>query len=178
MEVLQKRRDAGAVGLTAEGLFVAVTGRNPEKDETRKLRTQVAQLRLLGKPIAAHPSKGYYLADSPEELLTGINYLRARALHSLKQINRQKRALLELAGQLRLGRFDPNTQELNKELSMVCVMAEIPEELHGAVLRFLDSNPDWDEQRLYAAAMAGFLMQKNIPKTGAIYLDALLGGKP
>ncbi|WP_287128756.1 DUF2811 domain-containing protein [Candidatus Cyanaurora vandensis] len=174
LAVLESRRDRKLAGLTATELVRAAVGCAPGPDETRQLRKIIAMLRLQGQAIAACPTKGYYLADSPEALLTGINYLRGRALHSLKQISRQRRVLKELAGQLRLG-LDPKTTALNKEIAMTSVLAEIPDELHTQVTAWLGENQEWDETRLYQAALAMFLMQHGVPNVGRTYLNALFG---
>jgi hypothetical protein len=58
--------------------------------------------------------------------------------------------------------------------STVCLLAELPESLHGALKRYLDRHPEWDQDRAIAAALSLFLMQNNNDGNAArIYLDTL-----
>jgi hypothetical protein len=53
-------------------------------------------------------------------------------------------------------------------------MAEIPEALHKSLEGFLDSHSDWDQDRLFAAALSLFLMQNSADSLAArTYLDTL-----
>ncbi|RMF27139.1 MAG: DUF2811 domain-containing protein [Cyanobacteria bacterium J083] len=40
-------------------------------------------------------------------------------------------------------------------------MAEIPEELHESLKRFLETHPKWDQDRVFAAALSLFLLQNS-----------------
>lgn len=42
---------------------------------------------------------------------------------------------------------------------MVSLMAEVPEPLLQAMRGFIDCHPNWDQYRLFQAALAGFLVQ-------------------
>jgi hypothetical protein len=42
---------------------------------------------------------------------------------------------------------------------MVSLMAEVPEQLLLAMRAFIDRHPNWDQYRLFQAALAGFLVQ-------------------
>lgn len=69
----------------------------------RDLRTLVQELRLQGQHVCAHPTSGYYLAASPEELQVTLDFLRDRAVASLKQVAAMQRVSLpDLVGQLHL----------------------------------------------------------------------------
>lgn len=60
----------------------------------------------------------------------------------------------------------------------VCLMIEIPESLHGEVLSFLDRSPEWDQDRLFKAALSLFLMQNTGTKgrtAARTYLDTMFG---
>ncbi len=58
----------------------------------------------------------------------------------------------------------------------VCLLAELPESLHGALKGYLDRHPDWDQDRAIAAALSLFLMQNNRDRNAArVYLDTLFG---
>ncbi|MBU6185354.1 MAG: DUF2811 domain-containing protein [Synechococcales bacterium] len=57
----------------------------------------------------------------------------------------------------------------------VSILAEIPEVLHESLKSYLESHPDWDQDRVYTAALSLFLMQNgNCDRRAArVYLDAL-----
>jgi hypothetical protein len=41
----------------------------------------------------------------------------------------------------------------------ISILAEIPEELHGALSCYLEHHVNWDQDRLFAAALSLFLVQ-------------------
>ncbi len=45
--------------------------------------------------------------------------------------------------------------------SAVSILAEIPEELHLSLKSYLESHPNWDQDRVFAAALSLFLLQNN-----------------
>ncbi len=57
----------------------------------------------------------------------------------------------------------------------ISILAEIPEELHETLRNYLDSHPDWDQARVFSAALSLFLMQNGEGDRRAhrVYLDAL-----
>lgn len=70
---------------------------------TRTLRRQIEELRADGHRICGHPSRGYYLAETAEELEQTCQFFYSRAMASLTQIAAMKRrSLPDLAGQLGL----------------------------------------------------------------------------
>lgn len=69
----------------------------------RNARELVVQLRLAGHHVCAHPSTGYYMAATPEELDASCTFLYDRAMTSLQQVAAMKRVSLpDLRGQLHL----------------------------------------------------------------------------
>lgn len=69
----------------------------------RRLRTLISELREEGMAICGHPSSGYYMAVTPEELQASIAFLEHRAMHSLRMLSRMKKVSLpDLLGQLKL----------------------------------------------------------------------------
>lgn len=59
----------------------------------------------------------------------------------------------------------------------VSILAEIPEELHETLKSYLDSHPDWDQTRVFSAALSLFLMQNGGDRrANRVYLDALFQG--
>ncbi|MCG5059310.1 MAG: DUF2811 domain-containing protein [Limnoraphis robusta] len=65
----------------------------------------------------------------------------------------------------------------------VSILAEIPETLHESLQGYLDSHPDWDQDRVFSAALSLFFMQNgtnNTPEAihscrqaARIYLESL-----
>ena len=47
---------------------------------------------------------------------------------------------------------------MNKPVS---ILAEIPEELHETLKNYLEFHPDWDQDRVFAAALSLFLLQNS-----------------
>lgn len=69
----------------------------------RNARELVVQLRLAGHHVCSHPSSGYYMAATPEELDAACSFLFDRAMTSLSQVAAMKRVSLpDLRGQLQL----------------------------------------------------------------------------
>ena len=57
----------------------------------------------------------------------------------------------------------------------VSIVAEIPEELQGALDDYLETHPDWDCDRVLAAALSLFLLQNGDGdrRASRVYLDTL-----
>ncbi len=57
----------------------------------------------------------------------------------------------------------------------VSILAEIPEELHNTLRGYLSSHPDWDQDRVFTAALSLFLLQNGDTDRAAarIYLNSL-----
>ena len=77
----------------------------------RRLRVPKRVMRKLisrardehGVAICGHPSTGYFMATTPEELQRSCAFLEHRALHSLRLLSRMtKVSLPDLLGQLKL----------------------------------------------------------------------------
>ena len=49
--------------------------------------------------------------------------------------------------------------------SNVSILAEIPEELHLSLKNYLETHPNWDQDRVFAAALSLFLLQNNNGQT-------------
>ncbi|MEP7041884.1 MAG: hypothetical protein ABI843_02410 [Dokdonella sp.] len=91
-----------ANALTARELVTCICGVTTANGE-RRLRTVVEALRCAGHKVAAHPSTGYFLAETADELNTTCEFLFSRAMTSLRQVAAMKGAALpDLRGQLRL----------------------------------------------------------------------------
>jgi biotin operon repressor len=54
----------------------------------RQLRKAISCARADGLAICGHPSTGYYMATTPDELERTCKFLRRRALHSLQRLSR------------------------------------------------------------------------------------------
>ena len=69
----------------------------------------------------------------------------------------------------------------------VSILAEIPEDLHLSMQGYLDGNPDWDQDRVFSAAISLFLLQNTIENTpeaslnyrraARVYLETLFRDK-
>ena len=59
--------------------------------------------------------------------------------------------------------------------SMISVLAEIPEELFDSLKGYLETHPDWDQDRVFAAALSLFLLQnaESDRRAARVYLDSL-----
>lgn len=69
----------------------------------RNARELVVQLRLAGHHVCAHPSSGYFMAATSEELDAACTFLYDRAMTSLQQVAAMKRVSVpDLRGQLHL----------------------------------------------------------------------------
>jgi predicted TPR repeat methyltransferase len=57
----------------------------------------------------------------------------------------------------------------------VSILAEIPEELHLTLTRYLETHPNWDQDRVFAAALSLFLLQNGDcdRRAAQVYLDTL-----
>lgn len=103
LKVLQhhigKRNGAGSAQLVSEIVGHPCTDSSLE----RHLRHLIHDLRMDGQHICAHPSTGYFIAESEAELNMTCDYLYERAMSSLSQIARMKQVSIpDLRGQLRL----------------------------------------------------------------------------
>ena len=70
----------------------------------RRLRLLISRCRDEdGVAICGHPSTGYYMACTPDELAASCAFLEHRALHSLRLLSRMKKVSLpDLLGQLKI----------------------------------------------------------------------------
>jgi len=91
-------------GIHVRDIVSRITGQQVVNEPMeRKVRQIVAELRMEGNHICAHPANGYYMAASPEELNDTCEFLYERAMTSLTQISRMKQiSLPDLRGQLHL----------------------------------------------------------------------------
>lgn len=57
----------------------------------------------------------------------------------------------------------------------ISILAEIPEELHETLKYYLERHPDWDQDRVFVAALSLFLLQNGEcdRRTARVYLDSL-----
>ncbi|TAF49598.1 MAG: DUF2811 domain-containing protein [Oscillatoriales cyanobacterium] len=70
----------------------------------------------------------------------------------------------------------------------VSILAEIPEDLHLSMQGYLNGNPDWDQDRVFSAAISLFLLQNTVENTpeaslnyrraARVYLETLFRDKP
>lgn len=91
-------------GIHVRELVQRITGQLQTSDGLeRKVREIVTELRMDGQHVCGHPSTGYYMAATPEELQATCEFLYQRAMTGLSQISRMKNVSLpDLRGQLHL----------------------------------------------------------------------------
>jgi predicted TPR repeat methyltransferase len=55
------------------------------------------------------------------------------------------------------------------------ILTEIPEELHQSLKIYLEHHPDWDQDRVFAAALSLFLLQNSDGdrRAARVYLETL-----
>lgn len=81
-----------AKGIHVKALVMHITGQLTTTDaQERSVRKLVNDLRMEGHPICAHPAHGYFVAETHAELEHTCNFLRARAMSSLRAFNRLKK---------------------------------------------------------------------------------------
>lgn len=63
---------------------------------------------------------------------------------------------------------------------MVSLRAEVPEALLASMRGFIEQHPNWDQYRLFQAALAGFLVQNGVQSRDVTrcYLANLFPGQP
>lgn len=56
---------------------------------------------------------------------------------------------------------------------------EIPESLHMSVTQYIETHPEWSQERVMQAALSLFLLQNgtNQPQVSEVYLDSLFGSR-
>lgn len=90
-------------GVTARRLAEILVGPDAAAVDERQVRRCIVDLRERGEHVCAHPSTGYFLAETDDELERCCLYLYERAMCSLRQISAMQRVSLpDLRGQLRL----------------------------------------------------------------------------
>jgi hypothetical protein len=90
-------------GVTAKQLVSEITWKAPSDAQCRRLRQTIEELRREGQHICGHPSKGYFIAANEAELNETCKFLVDRAMTTLTQVSKMKRASLpDLHGQLGL----------------------------------------------------------------------------
>lgn len=57
----------------------------------------------------------------------------------------------------------------------ISILAEIPEDLHETLKGYLETHPDWDQDRVFSAALSLFLLQNGTSdrRAARVYLDTL-----
>lgn len=91
-------------GIHVRELVQRITGQlHATEALERKVREIVTELRMDGQHVCGHPSSGYYMAATPQELQATCEFLYQRAMTGLKQVSRmQNVSLPDLRGQLHL----------------------------------------------------------------------------
>lgn len=66
-------------------------------------------------------------------------------------------------------------EERSSMSATVSILTEIPELLHESLQRYLETHPDWDQDRVFAAALSLFLLQNSNGdrRAARVYLETL-----
>jgi len=56
--------------------------------------------------------------------------------------------------------YHEDSQVQNQKDEVISFKCELQENLQGAMKKFVEDHPNWDQYRILQAAIAGFLMQK------------------
>ncbi|NEQ53716.1 MAG: DUF2811 domain-containing protein [Leptolyngbya sp. SIO3F4] len=61
----------------------------------------------------------------------------------------------------------------------ISTVVEVPEPLHLSIQDYLETHPNWSQERLTQAALSLFLLQNGVnqPHINGLYLDSLFGTK-
>ena len=95
-------------GTSVSQLARAIVPVFPTPADERRIRHAIEELRAEGHHICAHPSTGYYIAETDDELDRTCTFLYRRAMTSLRQVAAMKRVSLpDLAGQLNIRLEEP-----------------------------------------------------------------------
>lgn len=72
------------------------------------------------------------------------------------------------------------TTATDDSTGLVSLRAEVPEALLVAMRQFIERHPNWDQYRLFQAALAGFLVQNGVRSRDVTrcYLANLFPGSP
>ncbi|MGA1408381.1 MAG: DUF2811 domain-containing protein [Prochlorotrichaceae cyanobacterium] len=64
--------------------------------------------------------------------------------------------------------------------SMVSILTEIPEDLYESLKSYLETHPEWDQDRVFSAALSLFLLQngEHDRRAARVYLDTLFDKQP
>jgi len=149
-----KKRVGSRFAIQAPELAAQILKRIPTEADTRNVRRLVKQLRLAGEPICSHSNRGYWWAANPEELEAACEFLRGKAMSSLKQISHLRRFVKPtLAGQLPL--LNQPTDEPEASVT----------ELPGNLLALLDdycSAKGLSRDEVIAASLARYLTEQGM----------------
>ncbi len=62
---------------------------------------------------------------------------------------------------------------------VISFQTEVPESLQAAMTSYIEKHPNWDQYRIFQAALAGFLVQNGITsrKITRLYVGNMFGGQ-
>jgi Protein of unknown function (DUF2811) len=173
-EYLQRYANSKKQAISSYDLVMALCNGHWSVGLNRTLSDIVGELRLQGFPVGSGTC-GYWWANDSASFGGTIKLLYKRAMTSLKQITKMRRvAMPDLVGQLRLPvgseptipegvyhRFRDNQSPRNS------LLVEVPIELHFDAMLFLNKNQNWDQERMFTAALSLFLIQQGIESSVA-----------
>jgi hypothetical protein len=180
-DYLQKYCNSRKTAISGIDLVIAITG-GCTVSSHRYLSDIVEKLRLRGFPVGSDTC-GYWWANESHDFAEVIAKLYRRAITTLRQITKMRKiAMPDLAGQMRLDVGSepviPDTlyhKFRAMDAKRDSLLVELPDELHKDCLSFLDQHPDWDQERMFTAAISLFLLQLgvNSPVPGECFVGAM-----
>lgn len=183
IEILTENCRGRTNGLTAGEVVELATNVRTTKSLERVLRQVITGLRDRGYPICAHPTDGYFWADTPEDIDATRAFLRSRALTSMRQAAKLRRlAQPVLAGQqlLEVG-AEPEPPEVEirnyAQAPPIACEIEIPEILYQRIQAFLDEHPHWSQGRMVTIALAQYLALDGEPVALELYSQLIEEGE-
>lgn len=104
LDLLESKHVGAGNGANANQIVWELTGGRLANDaRKRHLRECIEQLRMAGERVCGHPSNGYFMAETEDELNESCTFLYLRAMASLRKIAMMKRVgIPDLRGQLQL----------------------------------------------------------------------------
>jgi len=81
-----------------------------------------------------------------------------------------------LASKFAVGDVDMSERTVTATMTpRISLNVEVPEELHSAMVAYVESHPAWSQHRVFCAALSLFLMQNGVTdrRINRLYLDTV-----
>jgi hypothetical protein len=80
-----------------------------------------------------------------------------------------------LVSEFAVGDVDMSERTVTTMTPRISLNVEVPEELHSAMVDYVENHPAWSQHRVFCAALSLFLMQNGVSdrRINRLYLDAV-----